>query len=227
MSKQHTGASPAARVRKYRALRVVFGMLWASFLVVVAVVLDRYGLLSSKFSQVLYGVMSIASMCAWGFWKFRMPCPECGWNINLVKFPYMRLAVWTPSTCPNCGLDLEQRRIVRRELTDAEKRVISVIAERLPSGPRREQLLADMTNAVAEDENAEGSRIVFHIRGYQRPPYRGQHSFGVAGALDDSDGVKIALDLYADHNDRLLDLELVRVGSGPIKGPDWNSLVLF
>jgi uncharacterized protein DUF6984 len=201
-------------------------MLWASVLVIVAVILDRHGLVSSKFSQIVYAIITLASMCAWGFWKFWMPCPKCGWNINLAKHSYMKLAIWTPSTCPNCGLDLEKRRITMRGLTDAERRVISLIAERLPSDTRRQQLLADMANAMAEDENVDGSRIVFHINGYQRPPYKGQHSFGVAGTLTDDDGAEIALDLYADHNDRLLDLELIRAGTGAIKRPDWNSLTL-
>lgn len=84
-----------------------------------------------------------------------------------------------------------------------------------------------MENAIAAPMSDDGSRVVFFISGYHRPPYRGQHSFGVAGNLNDKDGMTIWLDLYADENDRLLELELIRQGSGKILDPVWTSLELF
>lgn len=122
----------------------------------------------------------------------------------------------------------EQQKSASRNLADAEKHVILLIAERLADLKRREQLLDDAENATAHDKNTIGARrTLFQIAGYQRPPYRGQHSFGVTGRMADRDGTQIDVDLYADENDRLLELEFIRQGSGPILGPDWSSLVLF
>jgi len=108
---------------------------------------------------------------------------------------------------------------MKRALTEAENLVISRIAEKLADENRRKQLLSDMANATAEPGGINGSRIVFDIAGYQRPVYRGQHSFGVAGSMIDKDGAPITLDLYADENDRLLELELVREGPGEVHAP--------
>jgi hypothetical protein len=112
----------------------------------------------------------------------------------------------------------------KRVLTENEKQAIFRVSEML-SDARRHQLLADMANAVAESMTG-GSRVVFSIAGYDRPQYRGQHSFGVAGKLKDKDGAEIAFDLYADENDRLLELELIRWAPGKLD-PDWSSLELF
>lgn len=122
----------------------------------------------------------------------------------------------------------EQQTGEVRTLTNAEKHLILLVAERLADENRRKQLLADMANATAHERNTDGaSLIIFHITGYQRPSYRGKHSFGVGGRMADRDEAPIDIDLYADENDRLLELELIRQGSGPIIVPDWSSLVLF
>jgi hypothetical protein len=115
---------------------------------------------------------------------------------------------------------------MKRALTEAERLVIARIAERL-SEDRRNQLLVDMANATAEPAGESGSRIMFDITGYSRPLYKGQHSFGVEGRLLDKDGAKVALDLYADENDRLLELEIIREDLRTVIDPDWNSLTLF
>ena len=117
---------------------------------------------------------------------------------------------------------------VKRALTDTEKLLITRIAAMLSGDVRRQTLLDDMAGATAEVFATEGAlRIVFYIKGYERPPYRGQHSFGVEGKLNDSDGELLTTDLFADENDRLLELEIVRYAYGPIKAPDWHSLVLY
>jgi len=116
----------------------------------------------------------------------------------------------------------------KRDLTDTEKLLISRIAAMLSDDARRQTLLDDMASATAEVFATEGAlRIVFHISGYERPPYRGQHSFGVEGKLNDIDGELLITDLFADENDRLLELEIIRYADGPIKGPDWQSLTLY
>lgn len=129
---------------------------------------------------------------------------------------------------PQFATPIKKQTNAVRNLTDAEKNVILDIARRLPTGKMRDQLLSDVANVTAYNEDTVGaSRVLFNISGYQRPPYRGQHSFGVAGRMADRDGAQIDLDLYADENDRLLELEFIRQGSGPIQAPNWSSLVLF
>ena len=114
---------------------------------------------------------------------------------------------------------------MKRPLTDVEKKVIRQVAEKLPKD-KRPQLLEDMAHALAETAADDGSRIVFDIPGYERPIYRGQHSFGVEGELLDRDGTKLSFDLYADEKGRLLELEVVRWGEGNLIDPDWNTLKL-
>lgn len=113
-----------------------------------------------------------------------------------------------------------------RPLSDAETRAITQVAEKL-APERRRQLLIDLAHASAIEATEDGARVEFEIPGYQRPPYRGQHSFGVSGELLDEDGTKLSFDLFADENDRLLELELVRWGDGSLVGPKWETLRLY
>lgn len=115
---------------------------------------------------------------------------------------------------------------MKRSLTDAEEAVIRRVAEKLPKEQQR-RLLDDLAHARAEPATPDGARIVFDISGYQRPPYRGQHSFGVEGELLDKDGEKLSFDLFADGNNRLFELELIRWGEGDLIDPDWSTLKLY
>lgn len=112
---------------------------------------------------------------------------------------------------------------MKRALNVYEAAVIRKVADRLPEHDRA-QLLKDLMHAFVEEELADGSRITFGIDSYVRPPYRGQHSFGVEGTLNDKDGASISVDLFADENGRLLELELIRWGHGDLIDPDWQSL---
>lgn len=113
-----------------------------------------------------------------------------------------------------------------RDLTSDEKRVIREIALRLPES-ECERLLADMEQANAEPVSRDESRIAFTIFGYDRPSYRGQHSFGVEGKVQDRDGSELSVLLHADENGRLFELELVRFDEGEVIGPDWSTLRLW
>lgn len=115
---------------------------------------------------------------------------------------------------------------MKRSLTSSEVMVIQQVAERL-SPDQRKQLLKDLSLARAERATPDGARIIFEIRGYQRPPYRGQRSFGVEGELRDKDGTKLSFDLFADENGRLLELELIRWGEGNVIEPDWSTLTFY
>lgn len=114
-----------------------------------------------------------------------------------------------------------------RPVSKEERAFIALVAEKLSQNSLRLQLLSDIDVATAEDVTSDGSRVMFHLAGYHRPPYRGQHSFGVEGSIEDSDGTQISIDLFADQNDRLLELEFIRHDQGKILSPNWSSLKLF
>jgi len=79
-----------------------------------------------------------------------------------------------------------------RPLTTEERTLITRVADRLDQS-ERDQLRADADNATAVPATPDGSRIRFEILGYQRPPYRGQHPFGVEGKMLDRDGTELSV----------------------------------
>ncbi|WGS87484.1 hypothetical protein [Methylomonas sp. UP202] len=114
---------------------------------------------------------------------------------------------------------------MKRLLNACEKTMIKKVAERL-SERDGAQLLEDLARAFVAAETSDRSRVTFGIYGYVRPPYRGQRSFGVEGMLKDNDGTDVSVDLFADDNGRLLELELIRWGHGDLIKPDWHTLKL-
>jgi hypothetical protein len=110
-----------------------------------------------------------------------------------------------------------------RTLSYSERTLIARLADKLES-PKREQLLADLAQAVAVSLAGDGALIKFEIADYQRPPYSGQHLYGAEGTVLDSDGADLTILLYADENDRLLELEIIRWDSKELIGPKWETL---
>lgn len=113
-----------------------------------------------------------------------------------------------------------------RPSSSVERNLINRFAEKLPGGSRA-QLESDLTKATVESVTDDGSRVVFEISGYPRPPYKGQHSFEVEGRVVDADGADITVSLYADENGRLYELELLRWNPGEIIDPGWKTLTLY
>ncbi|MET3109526.1 hypothetical protein AAKU67_004495 [Oxalobacteraceae bacterium GrIS 2.11] len=114
-----------------------------------------------------------------------------------------------------------------RELSENEKNLISIFAQKLPS-EEKEQLLVDTSNAMAKEVTEDGSVVRFEISGYQRPPYRGQHLFRVEGKMLDSDSVELSVLLYADENNRLLELEIIRWDTNStLINPQWDTLQIY
>ncbi|WP_407945863.1 DUF6984 family protein [Paraburkholderia metrosideri] len=110
-----------------------------------------------------------------------------------------------------------------RELTDNERNFIRGVASRLDPDARH-KLLFDLDRARALPTLKDGSLIELHIDGYQRPSHVGQHSFPFEGRLVDADGAEVCVLLFADPDDRLLELEFLRWGDGDLQGPDWTTL---
>lgn len=109
-----------------------------------------------------------------------------------------------------------------RKLTAGERTAIEALAARLSTDARK-QLLLDLEDSSVDSVTPDGSRLRFHIPNYERPAYRGQHAYDAEGAVNDSDGKEVSVSLYADENNRLLELELIKWGEGPLISPDWNS----
>ncbi|CAB3768957.1 hypothetical protein LMG29542_05990 [Paraburkholderia humisilvae] len=84
-----------------------------------------------------------------------------------------------------------------------------------------------MSLARAEEMLDDASLIRFHLFGYERGDYHGQHTYPVEGQLNDCDGTPVHVLLYADPADRLYELEFLRWGDGPLQAPDWASLKLI
>jgi hypothetical protein len=110
-----------------------------------------------------------------------------------------------------------------RNLTSDEHRVLTLFSAQL-HGEQRASFLADVEIATAEDDTADGSRVLFHLRDYERPPYQGQHPYPVDGRVQDADGEMLDVVVYADGNNRLFELELIRYGEGGVMKPDWSTL---
>jgi hypothetical protein len=95
-----------------------------------------------------------------------------------------------------------------RKLADHERKLIELFAANLYES-LRVKLLSDLNCAIVEKESADGSRLCFELRGYKRPSYLGQRLYPVEGELQSRDGSRVSVLLYADKNDRLLELEFI------------------
>lgn len=109
-----------------------------------------------------------------------------------------------------------------RPLTDNEYKALRLLAQGLKPAERA-SLLADLENCSVEETTPDGSRLKFYLPNYDRPPYRGQHAYTVGGVMEDRDGDEISVAIYADENNRLLELEQIKWGEKPLVRPDWST----
>lgn len=152
--------------------------------------------------------------------KYRLKIPQSFWNglegATFGNFVDRFIALLNWDNFPG------QR--TSRELSENEKYIITSFAKELPN-EIKEQLLADASNALAKEVTLDSSVVTFEISGYQRPSSRGQHQFEVEGTMLDGDSVKLSVLLYADPNNRLLELEIIRWDTnGILLDPQWNTL---
>ncbi|WP_444957145.1 DUF6984 family protein [Microbulbifer sp. ZKSA002] len=111
-------------------------------------------------------------------------------------------------------------------LTNNEQNLIFKVSCQL-NQKEGEQLRADLENAYVEYRAPDGAIVKFGIAGYERPRYRGQHLYGVEGKMADKDGEELCVLLYADENNRLLELEIIRWDESDLIDPKWESLSLY
>lgn len=110
-----------------------------------------------------------------------------------------------------------------REITADERHVIQSVAAKL-NPERAKRLLDDLDGAMVEDVLDDGSRVLFHLRGYERPPYRGIRPLEPQPWVRDKDGADVEVLVHTDQNDRLFELELVRYQAGDLIAVDWATL---
>jgi hypothetical protein len=116
-----------------------------------------------------------------------------------------------------------------RSLTDEERRVILMLAEKFGSGEERVQLLADLDRCSVNEAVPDRSILSFDISGYQRPndpgrwQYRQKDGFVVDGIVKDADGSDMDVMLLADTNHRVWEFEIVRHHPGSVIKPDWST----
>lgn len=113
-----------------------------------------------------------------------------------------------------------------RAVSCFERQLIEAVASHLPEASAS-QLHADLALAAAVEMGLGGSRVVFVISGYERPPYQGQHAYPVELQMQDADGAELTPILHADANDRLLELEIIRWDGAELISPRIESLVCY
>ena len=99
---------PAVRARRLRRVKWLLFIVYAVIFVGTALVADNACMFAHKAVQVVFIVFYLIAIIVLGLWKGSAHCPRCGWNIYLRKTSVPVLAASIPSSCPNCGLDLEK-----------------------------------------------------------------------------------------------------------------------
>lgn len=107
-----------------------------------------------------------------------------------------------------------------------EQALIKGVIQKLPSFAAS-QLASDLESAYVDELSSDPGRIRFGIRGYSSPAYEGQHQYPVEIRVRDSDGAELTVILYADANDRLYELEIVRWDGRNLISPDLDSVSFY
>lgn len=102
---------------------------------------------------------------------------------------------------------------MKRKLSELEYRAMLLMANSVKDLAQREQLISDLKSSAVEDR-VNGEILAFHIQGYSRSEYTGQHEFQsldgfpIEGKVADAYGNEVAVWLFADTNNRILEVEL-------------------
>ena len=119
-----------------------------------------------------------------------------------------------------------------RKPTALEFTIIQRMAKEIVPPSVQAQLLRDLESCMINCVRPDESLIRFDIEGYCRPDYKGQHSFTgkdgfpVGGVTTDEDGSKVEVWLYADENNRILEIELNKWDGAPLKRVNWENFLV-
>jgi hypothetical protein len=119
-----------------------------------------------------------------------------------------------------------------RPLSELEKEALSALAKAVGEDDERDQLIYDLDHCLVEEATPDGSRVIFYIAGYERPPcrgqgaFRGKDQFPVEGTIKDADGADVDMAIFSDQNNRLLTVELVKHSGSPTAAREWCTFRL-
>lgn len=116
--------------------------------------------------------------------------------------------------------------MMMRDISDFEKSLVEGVAQRLPP-LEASKLIDDLMLASVDDSSSDPTRIFFVIDGHPHPPYAGQHQYPVEIRLSDVDGADITAVLYANENNNLYELELIRWDGKDISCPNIDSISFY
>lgn len=91
----------------------------------------------------------------------------------------------------------------------------------------KEMILKDLEILTIKESAPDRAFIIFDLPGYNRPVCKGQRTYGMDGKLLDKDGAEVLVLLYADENNRMLELEFVRWDSKKIISLQWETLRIY
>jgi hypothetical protein len=115
-----------------------------------------------------------------------------------------------------------------RKLSKFEYMALCALADKIDPSEVRQQVKSDIVNCTV-DAVSSNSILKFNIEDYNRAPYSGQRvffgvdRFPVGGSVKTVKGQEVELWLYADGNNRLLELELNNWSDAPIADIDWST----
>jgi hypothetical protein len=100
---------------------------------------------------------------------------------------------------------------------------MELIASKLDEKSRA-RLLHDLNDVRVVCDSTTSECLKFEIPGYERPEYQGQHAYPVEARVQDADRTEMSLVLYADEQDRILELEFIRWDDEQVAAPLWETL---
>jgi hypothetical protein len=106
---QAIGTPTAQMARRLRLIRFLLGTSLAILIGLLGLLLAVTGTLGSRPGETAFMIVAAVtwiSFLVWNAATFRVSCPRCGWNVLFNRRLLMN--AFTPSACPNCGLDLER-----------------------------------------------------------------------------------------------------------------------
>jgi len=115
-----------------------------------------------------------------------------------------------------------------RDLTAPELAALKVMGGRIGNDDLRQQFFTDLEGVTVDEQASEGARLIFHIPGLERGPYkrqdtfRGADRFPVEGTVEDADGASVEVYIY-QVDGRVYELETLRPDANPLLKPNWET----
>lgn len=118
-----------------------------------------------------------------------------------------------------------------RKLSDLERNAFVKMIELIGDEVARDQAIKDIDKGYVEELD-DKHILAFHIPNYSRPKYQGQHALmskdnlTIDGVVPDALGDDVYVWPFADHNNRILEVELNNFTETILFPLDWNNFRL-